>query len=660
MAWVVHAGLLMLASSALFAAGLRAAAAAGASGLERPIAAAPCAVAAAAAAALALGVVGLGSSPLALTVAAIATWAGARRAFPAPANPGAHELAIWWGRLGAGVRAATTAVACAVLAWAAWLIVYPHVGGDGLLYHLPKVAGWVTSGEPGTLRTLFVDNPFQSFPGTNELVLAWATGIARNLAVLSLWAVPVLLLLLGASTWQAARTLGAPAGPVAVLVGAVSVGPLLATQASGPNTDLPVVAWSACTVALAIAAARGQAPALLAPAILAAGLAIGTKTTAAPLAGAAVILGLWACRRTLRPHAATLVLAAAGALLVGGVWYVRNLLDHGSPLWPFTAAPWGDAVPEALSRIDGRLLADPIAGAASRPDVYADFFAGHLVLLGAALVAPLVVRRQAVLAAAGATLGCLLVWAAAPTTGFPADPVYDLVSASAFRYSMPALIPALLALALAAREGRGGRALAVGAGLTSIAWSLVRDAQIGFPFLPGAAPVALAAAVGAAVGLLAPAVTRPARGSSLTRLAGGLALIAAAAAIAAGGPGYVDRHLDTSPQDADVLRFVTSAPGFAGGERPVAMAPHLNGILTGGSLSHPLELIGLGESCASVRRRAEEGWVMLHLTRAQGVIPELAALDTPSTRQAAALAACFRGRAPAYATLDWLVYGPGA
>src|SRR5205823_1923305 len=98
-------------------------------------------------------------------------------------------------------------------------------------------------------------------------------------------------------------------------------------------------------------------------------LALWTASVAVLLASAAwvglralvVALGAVATRGSLRRLAVALALAAALGCAAGGLWYLRNLLAHGSPLWPFLAAPWGDSVPPLFARVNHSLLERPRA-----------------------------------------------------------------------------------------------------------------------------------------------------------------------------------------------------------------------------------------------------------------------------------------------------------
>ena len=114
--------------------------------------------------------------------------------------------------------------------------------------------------------------------------------------------------------------------------------------------------------------------------MVATGLAIGTKTIALPLGVVILIAGLVLHRRNLRPMARPLVVGFAVFLVVGAFWYLRTFVEHGSPFWPWAAAPWGDPVPRFLQTYEP-FLGAPRETLAGRLDLYASFMAGAVVIL---------------------------------------------------------------------------------------------------------------------------------------------------------------------------------------------------------------------------------------------------------------------------------------
>jgi hypothetical protein len=619
---------------------------------------------------LLLGLAGLGADPWATPAAALATWVAGRRWLPRPRVAVAAELGEWWRDARIGELALAGAAGGLGLAFAAWLVRYPFLGPDGVGYHLPEVAGWVRDGHPGARHAVVALLPVESYPLTHEVLLSWLLGTARGMA-----AIPVLQVALGALLAGAAATglreLGV--GPLVRRAGAASlvVCTLLLDQWTGPLTDLPALAWLACTAALCAGALRR--PALLAPAVVAAGLAVGTKTTTL-LAATALLAATGYARRRELPWRA-LGLALAAAVGVGGVWYLRNLLGHGSPFWPLVAAPWGDPVPSFLSHFEGRFAADPVGTFDARRHEYETHMAGAIALLGGALLAPLLAARRAVVAASAAAVGLVAVWVLSPYTGLPDHPVFALLGASTYRYLLPAILAAAVAVALAgARPGRG-RAGALAIFAVAIAWSLRNDLRAGFPYMPSAAFLTGALVAGALAGLAAAFVLRAraaalphplarpllrARGMPLPglvlavrrlpRLGPALPVAAGLAATVALGlasDGYVRRHVDTGFEDAALVAWFQGRPGFAAGSRPVAGAPVLDGLLAGDRLRHPVELVPPRELCARTRLRARRGWVVLRWTP----VAEWNAVAVPVDR-------CLRSAGPpAFESFPFRVYG---
>lgn len=636
--------------AALVAAAFRVASLAAPAGLERVLATAAIAVAAAVAQALALGLVGLGSSSLALCAAALLSWLAARLLVPAPELGAAAELAAWWSRTDPPLRVGAGAFAGAAGAFAAWLLLYPALGYDSVLYHVPEAVTWVRDGHPGSVHTVWSGLPVGSYPLVHEVTLAWGMGISRSFVPASLWiAVSATLIALGA--WTCLRSLGVGRAASGFGAAALAASPsVLAGQAGGAYTDPTALAWLVIAAALGLQA--GRRPALVCPALLAAALAAGSKTTALPLSLLVSAIALYAARAGLRRLVLPLGLSVAGALVVGGTWYLRNLVEHGSPLWPFVPTPWGDPKPPLIDLSDYSFLDRPAQTLSRVGDRYLERFLGGILLLAGGMAAPLLARTRIVAAAALATAVSLLLWLNAPFTGVFDVPAFDVGTAEATRYLLPGLGAAVLALGLAGRDSRGvARRLALAILAAAAVVSAVQSFRIGFPAAPSPTTPLAGAIAGALAALVVPRLARlrPHRPPPAFAAAAAYALLAllAGAALALPASGYVKRHAQAKLFDGGLAAWFDSQAAWRGGEQPVAIAPTLIGVLAGDRLRHPLELIADHEPCARVARRARAGWVVLSSVRATGA-------------KASDVRGCRPSPRPLYEDGSFRVYGPAA
>lgn len=575
---------LVVAVLALADASLRAAAAWGAEGPQLPVAAAVLAATAAGTTSLAWGLLALGGSPCILALSAFALALASRRRFPAaPRLP-------WPGGL------ATGAALGAAAAWVAWLVKNPALGIDPLTYHLPESVMWVQQGTPGSVELLTYEFPQGNYPVTNELLVSWLMAIGRSFAPALLWT-PFMAAVLAMSAYALLpRHRG-------LAVAAVLLVPVAATQFLGPHTDLPAVAW--------LAAAAAPLPLPLA--FLAAALAVGTKTTVAPLA---ILVLLTKLRRPLPWRA--LAPALLAGCVVGGTWYFRNWIDHGSPLWPFV----GGDVPPFLARFDDTFLGDPAATLRGRTGIYVDLLAGALVLLAAALLAPLADRRRPVVVAAGGALLAMVAWGNAPFTGLPEDPAFAQLSLTTTRYLLPAIAAAAAALAFT-RHRAAGWVLGAAA-----LFSLQRSLALDFPGIPGLLWLVPGAVAGALLLPLARRVPVPA-----------YALLAVVA-LTVVADGFGRRH-------GGVGRLASSGVVSWFGENvdddaPVAFAPQMLGVLAGDGLERDIAMIPAGEPCETTRAR--RGWIVI------GTFP------LAEKRARFAAADCLRGERPSYRDESFTVY----
>jgi hypothetical protein len=579
---LVDQALLAVAVAALGVAGFRVASMVAEGVLERLIAAAVLAAAAAIAEALLLGRVGLAGSPPALAGAAVGTWVTARLAPQPPPALGRREGR----RLGLVLLGA----ASGLVAWS-WL--YPFLGVDTITYHLSEAVSWVQHGSTGSVDPLIVGLPVGNYPVTNEVLIAWGLGISHSFAPVALEC-GGLLMLFAASAWLGLRTLEVSPILAGLAIVAVCAAPLTIGQIVQPQGDFAALAWLTACAALSLAAVRS--PPLLAVAVIAAGLAIGVKTTAAPLALVVLALATWRVRGSLRRLALPLGLGFAGAVVVGGLWYVRDLVDHGSPLWPLVAGPGGDPVPPIVSKLDYSLLQRPAATLRINGLIgeYGRQFAGAILIVAAALSAPIWARRPAVRAAAAAALAALLLWANAPFTGAGHVPQLAFWPFNTLRYALPVIGAAALVLALASRAGTRARAASALTLAAALGWNLVSYAR--HPFLPHDAELVLAVGLGGVAGAALGGILRG-------RLAAVLATATAVALLTIAAHGYVERHARSGEFDAGLLRWLQTQPAWRNGSREVAVSPTVLAPLAGDRLSHRLSLIDARDSCASIARK---------------------------------------------------------
>ena len=667
MSLVAHHVLLGLALAALVGTGFRLASLATPTGLERALAAVVYAAALAVLEAIALGRFGIGARSLPLGVTAGLTWVCAVLVLPTPDVSATAELRGAWRRTGTWARVGLAVAGGVALAYAVWLLRHPSIGLDSNLYHYLEVSRWLHDGGIGGFERLDYGVSYSSYPLTNEVLLAWGGGIARSFVPLALW-MPFTFALAGAATWRGLRNLDVPLAPTLLAVAALLTLPLMVRELNEPSTDLPALAWLACAGALCTAAPRR--PRLLAPAIVAAGLALGTETsTLVPLV-ACFAVTLWILRGRLRALIAPVAVAIVAALSVGGLWFVRNLVLYGSPFWPRLAVPWGEPRPRYFALVGERFIDRPQATLHGHLPLYLERTAGGLLAIAAALLLALAatrlagvrttrVQRWALIGAAAAVAVAVLAWAATPVTGLPrpgglARPGY--LAQAGLRYLLPALLTAIVAVALAARVGGRATTAATVVLALAVAWNVVELAGLGPPYTPS--PLVLAA--GAAFGLtllgaglvLGRAIGRAdlPRGAS-GAVAGGLIAAVAGGLLALGASGYVERFSRLQESTAlgrGVVSWFVTRPGFAHGHRPIAFASRAPiAALAGDRFNHVLSVVPPFESCARVRARARRGWVVV---TDPGYGYGFLGVDRYSA------ARCFAGRAPRYDDGTFRVY----
>ena len=278
-----------------------------------------------------VGTVGLFDGPGVTAACAVAGLAAVLAARALPSRPlpsdGAPNHAAAESH---GVTVALIAVSVLVAAWSARVILaYGHGMGtiDTLWYHMPFAARWVQ--EHSLVHLHYVDNDAISvfYPANAELfhalgLLLFGSDLISPLLNLA-WAALAI-----AAAWSIGHRYGRPWSAMTFVVLLLAIPSQVNTQPGGAYNDVVCVALLLTSCAFLVNG--GTAPLPSAFAAIAAGLALGTKFTMI-IPALALALGVVA----ITPRSERLRQAGiwvAGLVLLGGYWYVRNLVAVGNPV----------------------------------------------------------------------------------------------------------------------------------------------------------------------------------------------------------------------------------------------------------------------------------------------------------------------------------------
>jgi hypothetical protein len=412
-------------------------------------------------------------------------------------------------------------------------------GFDSLWYHLPWAASFAQTGHITGLRFTDVEYLTAFYPASAELVHGLGIVLlgrdTLSPAINLIW---LGLLLLAAYCVGRPRGLGH-----ATLLGAAIVmatPALTLSQGGSAANDVAGVFFLLAAVALILNA--DERPAALALGGVAAGLAIATKLS---LLGPVLALTLGALAIT--PPGRRRVAASrwlAPLILIGGFWYLRNLIAVGNPL-PWVDIP-GLATPAPALQ---QHTAFSVAHYATDTHIWTSIFGPGLrsgfgnwwpALLLAALIGPLLclgrgagrsVRILGLVALASLLAYLLTPESAAGPAGDPTGFAFNL------RYAAPGLTLCLTLLPLAPVLSGSERARQA----TVAVLALLLVATLASGQLWPSRQLLGAIAVGVAVLAAGAVVAR--RGPPVGRIAGAAVLLALVLAGAAGGYAWQRRYL---------------------------------------------------------------------------------------------------------------------
>lgn len=246
-----------------------------------------------------------------------------------------RQLASCWNN---GRAFQTTIILCtAMVAWAIVAARTPSLGWDDYLYHLPYMAHAFQSGRLGPFPVADNVDYINSYPKSLEVIGTTFVAISGTFE----WVELVQLLFLpGASValYLLSVRLGASTKIAAMSSVVVFQLPMAICQLKTAYIDVANAALVCMVVAGLFLAAAGRTSGLIA-CFVTAGILTGCKPTGPYLGSTLPLLAAWLYCMRIRAHAKTFaqlyLLASFTVLLLGGHWFVRNVLNYGNPLWPF-------------------------------------------------------------------------------------------------------------------------------------------------------------------------------------------------------------------------------------------------------------------------------------------------------------------------------------
>jgi hypothetical protein len=258
----------------------------------------------------------------------VLAWASHRRVGPKTPVPQASAH----GRV--DLTVAVVALAAVAAPWLAWTVVAYRHGMptvDTLDYHMPQAAWFVQTGS--VLHLHYFDNgPVTAlYPSNSELLHALGLLLFRSdfisPAITLGWAALAL-----AAAWAIGRRWGR--GPSCLVAGLIVLGTpaLVETQPGGAYNDVTTMALVLSAAAVICNGGFQRGPSVVAAA--AAGLALGTKFT---MIVPVLSLAVGAAAATPRGRRAGQAgVWAAGLIVCGGFWYLRNAIVARDPVAPLS------------------------------------------------------------------------------------------------------------------------------------------------------------------------------------------------------------------------------------------------------------------------------------------------------------------------------------
>jgi hypothetical protein len=220
-------------------------------------------------------------------------------------------------------------------------LLMPPLAWDSLTYHLVLAARWVQSGRHLVMPAPDAWTYYQYFPANGEIITAWLMLPLHDdrLANLSCF-VPWLTIVL--TSYVLARHLGASARAAFQTTLIVGTLPVVLTYITTAYIDMLLLSCLLSMTLFLLVLVRDRVPAAGCLSLMAAGVALGTKSTSLPSVAVALVVVIATFRPPqLRRNAIAGTIGILCLALAALPWYLLAWRDHGSPFYPLPVSFMG-------------------------------------------------------------------------------------------------------------------------------------------------------------------------------------------------------------------------------------------------------------------------------------------------------------------------------
>ncbi|NOZ02286.1 MAG: hypothetical protein GXP54_10415 [Deltaproteobacteria bacterium] len=232
--------------------------------------------------------------------------------------------------------------AAAVAMSVAWALTRPPLGYDALNYHIPLAAHYLQSHDLSLFHFPAYYDPYPYFPAVGEMFTGWAFLLSGDDLWLPLVNLPFLALLI-LSLYGLCREAGAGRTASVATAMALSTVPAVFNLLTESYVELPLWAFFLAALRWSVHAARRPSLSTLMLTVALAGILPGIKQVGLVMAPLVLVfylaLGLSGGKSNeSRPqvHAVrSAALFTVAILVFGSVFYIRNWLATGNPIYPY-------------------------------------------------------------------------------------------------------------------------------------------------------------------------------------------------------------------------------------------------------------------------------------------------------------------------------------